>query len=80
MKVEILGAGCPRCEQTYKTFINAAAELQLAADIAYITDIAAIAERGILSTPAVVVDGKVIITGKVPTPREAKDILRKYNR
>ncbi len=76
MKIEIFGAGCPRCEQTYKTFLNAAAELGIAADIVYVTDMKTLAARGILTTPAVYVDGKAVLQGRIPSPREAKDILQ----
>jgi small redox-active disulfide protein 2 len=76
MKVEILGAGCPRCEQTYKTILNAAAEVGLAADITYVTDLAVIAQRGVMVTPAVVIDGKTVLSGRVPSPRQAKDLLQ----
>jgi small redox-active disulfide protein 2 len=77
MKVEIFGPGCPRCEQTFRVIINAAAELELAADIQYVTDVATMAERGITITPAVVVDGDVVLRGRIPSPGEAKKILRK---
>jgi small redox-active disulfide protein 2 len=76
MKVEVFGPGCPRCEQTFRTIINAAAELEIPADIQYITDIATIADRGIMATPAVVVDGKLILQGRIPSRREAKEILK----
>lgn len=76
MKVEVFGAGCARCENTYKTFINAAAELGLAADITYITDVNVLADRGIVRTPAIYVDGVLVIQGRAPTAREVKDILQ----
>jgi small redox-active disulfide protein 2 len=76
MKVEVFGPGCARCEQTFRAMINAAAELELAADIQYITDVATMAERGIMITPAVVVDGELVLKGRVPSPAEAKKILR----
>jgi small redox-active disulfide protein 2 len=78
MKVEIFGPGCPRCEEMFRTIINAAAELEIAADIQHITDAATIAERGIMSTPAVAVNGEVVLQGKTPTRARAKEILRQY--
>ncbi len=78
MKVEVFGPGCPRCEQTFRTIINAAAELEIPADIQYITDVATIADRGMMVTPAVVVDGKLVVQGRIPSRREAKEILRQY--
>lgn len=80
MKVEVFGPGCTRCEQTFRTIMNAAAELEIAADIQYITDVATIAARGIMSTPAVVIDGEVVLVGRVPTPARAKAILKEHNK
>jgi small redox-active disulfide protein 2 len=78
MKIEILGPGCPRCHETHRNILNAAAELGLDADIQYITDIAEIAARGIMQTPVVMINGKVVTVGKVPNPRQAKDLLLEY--
>lgn len=54
--------------------------LGIAAEIDYTTDVNAIAQRGMLRTPAVIVDGEVVIQGHIPSPREAKDLLTKYNK
>jgi small redox-active disulfide protein 2 len=80
VKIEVFGPGCPRCEQTHRAIINAAAELGIAAEIEYVTDVAAMAERGIMFTPAVVVNGEVAIKGRVPSPAEAKALLKKYHK
>jgi small redox-active disulfide protein 2 len=80
MKVEVFGPGCPRCEQTHRAMINAAAELGIAADIQYVTDVAAMADRGIMLTPAVVIDGELVMKGRVPSPAEAKALLKKHNK
>jgi small redox-active disulfide protein 2 len=80
MKVEVFGPGGTRCEQTYRTILNAAAELGIAADIQYVTDVATMAERGITLTPAVVVDGELVMTGQVPSPAKAKALLKKHNK
>jgi len=80
VKIEVFGPGCPRCEQTHRAILNAAAELGVAADIQYVTDVNAMAERGIMLTPAVVVDGELVMKGRVPSPAEAKMLLKKYNK
>lgn len=80
MKVEVFGPGCARCEQTFRAVMNAAAELGIAADIQYITDVPTMAERGIMLTPAVVVDGELVMKGRVPSPADAKALLKKYNK
>ncbi|MGD8719742.1 MAG: thioredoxin family protein [Candidatus Zixiibacteriota bacterium] len=78
MKVEVFGPGCTRCEQTFRTIMNAAAELEIPADIQYITDVATIASRGVMSTPAVIIDGEVVLVGRVPTPAKAKSLLKEH--
>jgi small redox-active disulfide protein 2 len=78
VKIEVFGPGCPRCEQTHRAIMNAAAELGIAADISYVTDVATMAERGIMITPAVVVDGELVMKGRVPSPAAAKALLKKY--
>jgi len=78
MKIEIIGPGCPRCQEMHRNILNACAELGLPADIEYITDIAQIAEREIMSTPALLINGEIIMTGRVPSPSQAKEILLKH--
>jgi len=80
MKVEVFGPGCPRCEQTFRAIMNAAAALDIAADVQYVTDVPTMAERGIMITPAVVIDGDLVMKGRVPSPAEAKNLLKKYNK
>ncbi|MCX7765118.1 MAG: thioredoxin family protein [Candidatus Sumerlaeia bacterium] len=75
MKIQVVGAGCPRCQQTEKNVINACAELNLSADISHIYDVKEFAKLGVRITPAVIVDGKVVVSGKVPTVEELKKIL-----
>jgi small redox-active disulfide protein 2 len=75
-KVQILGPGCPRCEQLYKQTLNAAAELDLDCDIEKVTDMQAILGYGVMSTPALVVDGQVRVAGRVPSPAQLKEMLQ----
>ena len=77
MKIQIVGAGCPRCTETEMNVINACAELDLAADISHVWDQEEHAKLGVKAIPAVIVDGKIIIPGKVPTVEEVKNLLSK---
>ena len=70
MEIKILGPGCPRCQQTAKTVIDALAEAGVAADVQKVTDIMEIAGFGVMGTPAVVIDGQIKSVGKVPTKRD----------
>lgn len=80
MKIQVVGAGCPKCQATERNVINACQELGLAADISHVYDVREFAKLGVRLTPAVVVDGKVVISGKVPTVDELKKILSEIAR
>jgi small redox-active disulfide protein 2 len=75
MKVEILGAGCKRCDQLYENTQNAVAELKSATpiEIEKIGDINYFTKMGVLMTPGLVIDGEVVSTGKVLSPTQIKE-------
>jgi len=80
MKIQVVGPGCPRCQQTEQNVFNACAELDLPADISHITDVKEFPKLGVMMTPAVVVDGKVVVQGKIPTVGELKRLLSELNK
>jgi small redox-active disulfide protein 2 len=75
MKIQIVGPGCPRCNETERNAINACAALDLAADITHVHDIKQFASLGVMATPSVVLDGKVVIAGRVPSVEELKKLF-----
>ena len=75
MKVEILGTGCPKCEQLVRNAKTAIEQMGLDAVVSKVTDIAEIANRGVMMTPALAVDGDTKLVGKVATPEELKTLL-----
>jgi small redox-active disulfide protein 2 len=75
MKIQIVGPGCPRCNQTERNTINACAALDLAADITHVHDIKQFGALGVMATPSVLVDGTVVIAGRVPTVEELKKLF-----
>lgn len=77
MRIEILGAGCPKCKQLTANAEAAVKELSIQAEIAKITDIDKITGYGVMMTPALVVDGKLVSSGKVLNKDEVKRILKK---
>ncbi len=80
MKIQIVGSGCPRCQQTEKNVIEACLKLNIAADISHIYDVKEFPKLGVRVTPAVLIDGKVVVAGKVPTVEELKKIISNYNK
>jgi len=75
MKVEILGAGCKRCDQLYENAKNAVAELDSSVkiEIVKIGDIEYFTRMGVFMTPGLVIDGEVISTGKVLSSNQIRE-------
>ena len=75
MKIEILGTGCPKCEQFYE---NARSAVELSgkeAELVKVEDIAKITEYAVMMMPALVVDGVVRSSGKVLSPEEIRTFI-----
>lgn len=75
MKVQILGAGCPKCEQTAENAKAAAEAAGVPIEIEKITQPAEIAKYKVMFTPALAINGAVKVSGRVPTVDEIKTIL-----
>lgn len=74
-KIQILGAGCPKCRKLAENAEAAAKELGIDFEIVKVTDINAIMDFGVMITPALAVDGDVKSAGKVPSIDEIKKTL-----
>ena len=75
MKIEILGAGCPKCKQLTANAEAAIKELNIQAEISKVTDIDKITEYGVMMTPALAIDGTVVSAGKVLPKDEIKKLI-----
>ncbi|MCC7263937.1 MAG: TM0996/MTH895 family glutaredoxin-like protein [Candidatus Latescibacteria bacterium] len=76
MKIQILGTGCPKCNQLAEVAETAAQELSLDYELVKVTDIKEIVTFGVVATPALAVDGQVKVAGKVPLVAEVKGMLQ----
>ncbi|HSF72239.1 MAG TPA: thioredoxin family protein [Microcoleus sp.] len=76
VEMEILGAGCKKCQQLEANAKEAIAALNLEAEILHITDPIEIAKRGVMSTPALTINGKVVSKGKVIASAEIQRLLQ----
>lgn len=76
MKIQILGMGCPKCNQLEKNAREAAAELQLDAEFEKINSTDRIMEMGVMMTPALAVDGDVKSVGKLLTKDQIVAVLK----
>jgi small redox-active disulfide protein 2 len=75
MKIEILGPGCPRCQETERRVINALAKSGKDAEVVHVRDLKEIARRKVMFTPALAIDGDVKISGGIPTEDELLKLL-----
>ena len=73
--LQILGTGCPKCNQLAAATDVAATALGLDFQIEKITDLKRIMSFGVMATPALVVDGVVKCVGRVPKVDELKTLI-----
>ena len=76
MKIQILGAGCPKCKQVEANARGAVKNLGIDAVIEKVTDINRIIDFGVTATPALAVDGEIKFSGKIPSVEEIEYILK----
>lgn len=76
MKIEVLGAGCSKCQELEKATKKAVEELGIDADIVKEQDMGVIMSYGIIRTPGLVVDGKVVLSGRLADVNEIKELLK----
>ncbi|NOR86913.1 MAG: thioredoxin family protein [Bacteroidales bacterium] len=74
--IEILGTGCPKCNQTTAVVTSVVEKNNLDVNINKVDDIMDIMKYNVMSTPAVVVDGVVKIKGRVPSQAEIEELLK----
>jgi small redox-active disulfide protein 2 len=72
MKVQILGTGCPKCQQTAENAKAAAEAVGFDIDLVKVDRPADIAKFGVMFTPALAIDGDVKVSGRVPDVEEIK--------
>ena len=75
-KIEVLGMGCPKCNQLLQRTNEAVKDLGIEAEVVKVQDIRTISEYGILITPALAVGGVVKVAGKVPKVEEIKEWIK----
>ncbi|MHC5198706.1 MAG: thioredoxin family protein [Planctomycetota bacterium] len=76
MKLQILGTGCPKCNQLYQNAQQAVAESGVDAVVEKVTELNDIMAFGVMVTPALAIDGQVTSTGKVPSAEDIKKMIQ----
>ena len=74
-KIQILGTGCPKCNQLYQNAKAAVEESGIEAEVEKVTSLNNIMAFGVMVTPALAIDGQVKASGKVPSADEIKAML-----
>ena len=75
LKIEVLGPGRAKCDDTFEKVKQVLSELKLEAEPIKVTDVFQIIDRGVNFTPALMINGKLIFQGKVPTQEQIREIL-----
>ena len=75
-KLQILGAGCPKCKQLAENAEAAAKAAGIEYSIEKITDVNEMMKLGVMMTPALAIDGEVKVVGKVPDAVAIEEMLK----
>lgn len=75
MKIEVVGTGCPRCNQLEQAARAVADKLGVPYQLEHVRDIREFAKRGVMFTPALLIDGKLVAAGKVPSEAELSSLF-----
>ena len=76
MKIEILGACCPKCKSLAKNVEKAVSETGIQAEVIQVDSILEIMGRGIMMVPALIIDGETKSIGKALSVEEIKQLLK----
>jgi hypothetical protein len=66
LRIDVLGMGCPRCNQLESDIRDILSEMKIAADLRHITDPKEISSYGVMGSPALVINNKVLSVGDIP--------------
>jgi small redox-active disulfide protein 2 len=76
VKIEIIGIGCSRCQETERRIRRVLAEETREAEVVHHTDPREMARRGLMLSPAVVIDGVLVLAGRIPALEEIRTRIR----
>jgi small redox-active disulfide protein 2 len=74
-KVQVLGPGCPKCQQAAANVSEAAKALGLEVEVEKVSKPMDIAKYGVMFTPGLAVEGEVVCAGRIPSVEEIKGWL-----
>ena len=74
-KIEILGAGCDKCNRLYEVTKEAVRLTNTDAEVTKVSAMSEIIAHGVMTTPAMIINGETIVTGRVPNLDEMKKLI-----
>ncbi len=74
-KIEVLGPGCMRCQETYRVVRHVVESAGLACEVVKVEAYQRMVQLGVLATPAIAIDGAVVLTGRIPKAEEVRELL-----
>jgi len=74
-EIEILGPGCPRCQQALRVVQHVVEESGLDVEVRKVEEIDRMIELGVFATPAIVVDGQLKLAGQIPKAKLVRELL-----
>lgn len=74
-KIEILGPGCTRCQETYRVVRHVVEQAGLDIEVVKDESYERLMALGLMTTPSVVLDGKVVVSGHIPKAEEVRKLL-----
>nr|WP_317379445.1 thioredoxin family protein [uncultured Faecalimonas sp.] len=76
MKIQVIGAGCEKCDTLYQNVQEALKEADIHAEIVKVEDLLEIVKLGVMSSPSLMIDGKLVISGRVAKKEEIIRLFR----
>ena len=73
--IEVLGPGCPRCQETYRVVQHVVESAGLTCSVIKNESIQRMVELGLMASPGVAFDGTVVISGRIPKAEEVRALL-----
>ena len=74
-KVQVLGPGCPKCQQVAAHVAEAAKAVGVQIEVEKVSKPMDIAKYGVMFTPGLAVEGEVVCAGRIPSVEEIKGWL-----
>lgn len=75
-KIQVLGSGCPTCEEFFELTKKAVRDLGLDTEVEYSNDIQKIIEMGVMQSPVLVINEKPVMTGSTSDIERIKQLIK----